>query len=161
MTADVFLTSLTWLGEGRVRLHAPGCPELQVSQPLAFGGEPNKWAPEELLTSAVEACVLMTFLYFVKRQQIGLQRYTSHAEGRIEKTPDGLRFIDISLMLDIGVSSRTDADKAAHAVELAGRYCPVSHALTFPVHIQRTVTVEKGEVHHVPYANRYDELTTF
>lgn len=161
MTADVFLTSLTWLGEGRARLHAPGCPDLQVSETLVFGGEPNKWTPEELLTGAVEASVLMVFLYFVKQQQVGLRRYASHAEARIEKTPDGLRFTDMSLTMEIGVASPTDANKAAHAVELAEKYCPVSQALNFPVHIERTVTTVKGEAPHVPHGNRYDELGTF
>lgn len=161
MTEEVFLTSLTWLEEGGVRLHAPGCPELDLSPPPAFGGDSNKWTPEELLTGAIEACVLMTFLYFAKRQQIGLLRYTSHAEVRIEKTPDGLRFTEMSVTLEIGVASPADADKAAHAFERAKKYCPVSHALNFPVHIDWTVAIMEGKVPQLHHVNPYDELTTF
>ena len=145
MTADVFLSNLSWLGGGSASLHTSGRPELQLSQPLAFGGEPDKWTPEELLTGAVESCVLMTFLYFVKRHHVGLCRYTSHAAARVEKTPDGLRFTEMTLTLEVGVASPADVDKAADAVELAEKYCPVSHALNFPVHIQRTVTVAEDK----------------
>lgn len=141
MAADVFLTDLIWEAEGGGRLHTPGCPELQISEPLAFGGEPDKWTPEELLTGAVEACVLMTFLYFIKRQQVRLRRYSSHAETRLEKTREGLRFSGITLTLEIAVANPAEADNAVHAVDLAEKYCPVSHALNFPVQIERTVTV--------------------
>jgi hypothetical protein len=66
MTADVLLTNVKWANGDRAFLHAPGCPDLSLSQPLLFGGEPDRWSPEELMTGAVEADVRMTFLQFIK-----------------------------------------------------------------------------------------------
>lgn len=161
MTDDIILTNVSWCGDLRARLHAPGCPDVELSQPLALGGEPRKWTTEDLFTGAVEGCVLMTFLYFAKRHNIAVYRCCSHAEAHIERTPEGLRFTQMNLTLDIGVPSPTDVDKAAHAVELAERYCPVSHALNIPLHVEPSITVTGSEAPHPRHVNPYDELTTY
>jgi organic hydroperoxide reductase OsmC/OhrA len=148
MTADVLLTSVKWVNGDRASLHAPGCPDLSLSQPLLFGGEPDRWSPEELFTGAVEADVLMTFLQFIKPRQVGLRRYASHAEAHLENCPEGLRFIGITLTLMITVETPPDVKPATEAVEWAEHRSPVIHALDFPVRIHRTVTV--GERMAIP-----------
>jgi organic hydroperoxide reductase OsmC/OhrA len=148
MTADVLLTNVKWVNGDLASLHAPGCPDLSLSQPLLFGGQPDRWSPEELLTGAVESDVLMTFLQFIKPRQVGLRRYVSHAESHLEDSPEGLRFVGITLTLTITVGDLEQVEQATQAIELAEKHCPVIHALNFPVRIQRTILA--AENHAVP-----------
>jgi hypothetical protein len=63
-----------------------------------------------LLTGAVEADLLMTFLQSINQRQVGLRRYASHAEAHLEESPAGLRFTGITLTLTIEVDTAADAD---------------------------------------------------
>ncbi|MCL4176814.1 MAG: OsmC family protein [Verrucomicrobia bacterium] len=144
MTADVLLTNLKWVNGDRASLHAPGCPDVSLSQPLLFGGDPDRWSPEELLTGAVEADVLMTFLQFIKRRQVGLRRYASHAEAHLEDSPAGLRFTGITLTLTIEVDAAADAEAVTQAIAWAESHSPIIHALNSPVRIHRAVTVAES-----------------
>ena len=141
MTADILLTNVKWVNGNRASLHAPGCPNLSLSQPLLFGGEADCWSPEELLTGAVEADVLMTFLQFIKPRQVGLRRYASHAEAHLENSPAGPRFTKITLTLTIVMETPAGMEPATEAIAWAESHSPVIHALGFPVRIHPTVTV--------------------
>ena len=144
MTADVLLTNVKWANGDRASLHAPGCPDLSLSQPLLFGGETDRWSPEELLTGAVEADVLMTFLQFIKQRQVGLRHYASHAEALLDDSPTGLQFTGITLTLTIEAETAADAEVAIQAIPWVESHSPVIHALNVPVRIHRTVTVAES-----------------
>lgn len=131
----VFETRLEWLGEEKLVQRAEGRPDLPVSSPPVYGGEAGKWTPEDLLLAAVESCVLLTTLFFVKKNQIGLKAYTSVAKGPMTKGPSGLRFTDISVAITATVATVEDVAKLEQAVHLAEKFCPLSNVVNVPVQV--------------------------
>lgn len=128
-------TSLAWDGAGQGTSAAAGRPPLAITSPSEFGGRDDAWNPELLLVGAVEACLLLTLLNVAQRQKLELKGYASRATGRMEKTPDGLRFTGIDVAIQLKVAAAEDVEKARKAVTIAEKYCPVSNAAKCPVHV--------------------------
>lgn len=138
-----FNTSFTWQPEHDERGVARaghGAPEIAITPPADLGGKPGFWTPEDLLVSAVESCMLMTMLSVVKKQRITLQAYRSEASGVMEKTPEGLRITRIDIRVAATVALAEEVEKMQRAVQIAERYCPVSAAVSCPVHVTMAAT---------------------
>ena len=52
----------TWSSARRGLLSAADKPNIVVGSPPEFKGEPDIWAPEELLVGSVNTCIMLTFL---------------------------------------------------------------------------------------------------
>lgn len=135
-----YQTSLQWNGANQGTASAAGRPDLTITSPSEFGGRDDTWNPELALVAAVESCLLLTALSVAQRQKLALAGYASQATGRMEKTPEGLRFTGIDVAIRLKVGAAEDVEKAKKLVAIAEKYCPVSNALKCPVH----VTAEAG-----------------
>ncbi|MFO8013584.1 MAG: OsmC family protein [Phycisphaerae bacterium] len=132
-----FTVSLEWDEATQGRLAARENPPLSVATPPAFGGPEGVWSPEELLVGSVASCLMSTFLYFTDRFDVPVEAYTSDASGRMEKTPNGLRFTSMELAIRATVADEETRQRAAdlRLNEKLEKYCPVSTALNCPVRI--------------------------
>lgn len=128
-------TILRWSGSSEGVAGCAGKPDIAVNPPPEFGGAPGRWTPEDLLLSAIESCVMMTALNIAQRQKLALKGYTSKATAQLAKTPEGLRFTGAAVAIDMRVADPADIEKAVRLVAMAEKYCPISNALKFPVHV--------------------------
>jgi len=128
-----FITATEWQGGEKLVTRTESGLALDVSSPPQFGGEAGKWTPEDMLVGGVEACILLTSMYFVTKNAIGLKSWTSRATGSMEKGASGLRFTRIDVRITARVATEADVPKMQDAVRLAEKYCPLSAAVNFPV----------------------------
>jgi organic hydroperoxide reductase OsmC/OhrA len=138
-----FNTTFTWQperDEEGLAAAGHGAPAISITPPADLGGKAGYWTPEDLLVSAVESCMLMTTLSVVKKQRIQLKAYRSEATGKMEKTPEGLRITGIEIRVAATVGAPEDVEKMQRAVQIAERYCPVSAAVSCPVHVSVVAT---------------------
>ena len=61
---------VAWKSEFRGILSASGHPNVEVGNPPAFKGTPDVWSPEDLLIGALNACLMLTFLYQMQRRHL-------------------------------------------------------------------------------------------
>ncbi len=137
-----FVTNLEWKGGEHLVQTCEGRPALDVSSPAAFGGEAGRWTPEDLLCAAMESCVLLTALYFVNRNRIGLKAWRSRTTATMEKGASGLRFTGMDIAIAASVAADDDVKKLTDAVHLAEKYCPLSAAINFPAAVSIECSVE-------------------
>jgi organic hydroperoxide reductase OsmC/OhrA len=57
-----YKANTAWNSARRGTLSASGKPSIDVGSPPEFKGEPDIWAPEELLVGSVNTCMMLTFL---------------------------------------------------------------------------------------------------
>ena len=57
-----YKANTAWNSARRGTLSASGKPNIDVGSPPEFKGEPDIWAPEELLVGSVNTCMMLTFL---------------------------------------------------------------------------------------------------
>ncbi len=136
-----FTTNVTWLEGEKLNLGCHGMPDIAVTPPPQFGGEEGYWTPEDLLVGSVDSCMLLTALFFVGKYKINLKAYKSHATGNMEKTAEGLRFTGITVHVEGTVSEEAEIESFKKALEMAEKFCPVSAAVSCPVHLDVSATV--------------------
>lgn len=135
MASWTFETSLKWQGGERALESAPHRPDLNVSGPPEFGGPDGQWTPEHLMLASIEACLLMTAMYFITKGKIGLTSYESATKGILEKTANGLRYTSIQIGIRAVVAAEADRAALQKAVESAEKYCPMSAAVNVPLRV--------------------------
>ena len=66
-----FENVVVWKSAFRGTLSASGHANVEVGNPPVFKGTPDVWCPEDLLIGALNACLMLTFLYQMQRLTIG------------------------------------------------------------------------------------------
>ena len=72
----------TWSSARRGVISAAGKPDIVVGSPPEFKGEPDIWAPEELLVGSLNTCMMLTFLTLAQAQGLTPVGYESSPSWR-------------------------------------------------------------------------------
>jgi len=76
---------------------------------------------------------MLVFFHFVDKSEIDVLSYHSDAEGKVEKTKNGLRFTNVQVEAKVRLGNAGSTQKIQEIARLAEKYCLVSNALTCPV----------------------------
>jgi len=136
-----YQTSLAWKEGRKGSASAEGKPELEFSSPPEFKGDPGIWTPEDLLVTALNTCILETFLSFAERKGLGLKAYESSAEGLLEYANGKYRFTEFTVQVRIAVATPEDVEKARELIDVAHANCFVSNSITAAVKISPEIRV--------------------
>jgi organic hydroperoxide reductase OsmC/OhrA len=110
-----------------------GISESEIGPPPIYGGDPNSLNPEEMLVASVNSCIMLVFFHFVKKYKVDVVSYHSDAEGKVEKTKNGLRFTNVKVEAKVQLGNADSAQKIKEIAQLAEKYCLVSGSLACPV----------------------------
>ena len=66
-----FENTVAWKSEFKGTLSASGHPTIDIGNPPAFKVTPDVWCPEDLLMGALNACLMLTFLYQMQLRKTG------------------------------------------------------------------------------------------
>jgi organic hydroperoxide reductase OsmC/OhrA len=110
-----------------------GISETEIGPPQEYGGNPNSLNPEEMLVASVNSCIMLVFYHFVKKYGVEVASYHSDAEGKVEKTKNGLRFTNVEVRAKVSLGDAGSAEKIEEIARLAEQYCLVSGSLACPV----------------------------
>jgi peroxiredoxin-like protein len=133
---------LVWDAGRRAGVSVDGKPTLKVSSPPEFKGDPACWSPEDMLVSAVDACLLMTFLAYSQREELELVKYESEADGALEFSDGRYRFTEVTLRPCLTFRTEEDAEFAQMVLELAHRDCIVTNSISATVRLEPEICVE-------------------
>ena len=110
-----------------------GISEAEIGPPPEYGGNPNSLNPEDLFVAAINSCIMLVFFHFAKKYEVDVASYYSDAQGKVEKTKDGLRFTNVQIIARVRLGSGDSTQNIQAIAELAEKYCLVSNALICPV----------------------------
>ncbi|MEI6386866.1 MAG: OsmC family protein [Spirochaetota bacterium] len=131
-----YRTSVAWSGEKRGVVACEGKPDLAVATPPEFKGHPGIWSPEDLFVTAVNSCVMTTFIAMAERASLVFTNYRSEVEGTLEKGEAGFSFTRVVVRPRIGIGKAEDREKVLELIEKAEHACLISNS------IKATVTIE-------------------
>lgn len=124
-----YRTSVRWTDRKQGVLTSQGKPDIQVSTPPEFKGHEGIWSPEDLFVSAVNVCVMSTFLAFAERMGLAYTGYESEAEGTVQLVDGKLQVTSVLLRPRITLKEGKDSDKAREVLAKAEEYCLVSNSV--------------------------------
>lgn len=137
----VFRTRLRWSGSKRGSLLSSGKLNIGVATPPEFNGEEGYWSPEELLLSAVDSCIMTTFLAYAEKEKVGFSGYESATEGALEKIEGHFRFSKITVKPRISVRSEDQERKIKELMKIAEDKCFISNSIKCEVNVMPEVKV--------------------
>jgi peroxiredoxin-like protein len=128
-------THAAWKQGRRIKTSVEGKPELEISSPPEFKGERGIWTPEDLFVSALNVCIMETFLAFAEQKGLGLAAYESSAEALLDFKDGQYRFTEITVRPRVAVKSQEDLERARPIMESAHANCFVSNSITSSVSV--------------------------
>lgn len=144
-----YTARLAWAGSTAAgydrysRAHEGTAPPATEHQPLplsadpAFGGDPAKLNPEQLLVLAASSCQMLSFLAVAARARIDVVGYEDDAEGEMPEDDKPVRVARIVLRPRITIKGDApDDDRLRQLTDTAHRHCFVANSLTTEIAIE-------------------------
>ena len=141
-----YTTGLRW-DEGKLgMMSSDGKPEIRISSPREFKGEPGHWTPEDLFVGAIEMCQMLTFLALAQKQQLTLVSYKSTARGTLEFVDSQYRFTRVVIMPCVTIEAPGTEAMVQTLMKEAHNRCLVANSVTAVVEVNPSVTVQEATV---------------
>jgi organic hydroperoxide reductase OsmC/OhrA len=120
----------TWSSARRGMLSAAGRPNIVVGSPPEFKGEPDIWAPEELLVGSLNTCMMLTFLTLAQARRLTPAGYESEAEGLLENVEGKYHITEITVRPRVTLKSKAELEPARKAMESVETHCFIANSIT-------------------------------
>jgi organic hydroperoxide reductase OsmC/OhrA len=133
-----YKANTAWNSARRGTLSASGKPNINVGSPPEFKGEPDIWAPEELLVGSVNTCLMLTFLTLAQAKGLVPLGYQSEAEGLLENIEGKYRITEVTVRPRVTLSGTAELGRAREIMESVEAQCFISNSIKSKV----TLTAE-------------------
>ena len=135
-------TGLNWMRGKIGSLTSNGRPEVQVSSPPEFKGQPGYWTPEDLFVGTAEMCQMLTFLAIAQKHQLPIISYKSSARGTLEFIDGQYRFTHIVIMPTVVVENSAKEVDVQVMLRDAHKRCLITNSITAVVEVNPIVISE-------------------
>ena len=136
-----YKANTTWSSARRGVLSAAKKPSIVVGSPPEFKGEPDIWAPEELLVGSVNTCIMLTFLSLAQARGLTPAGYESEAEGLLENSEGRYRITEVTIRPRIAVNSEAELERTREIIESTEAQCFMSNSVSAKVKLIAEVFV--------------------
>jgi len=133
-----YKANTAWNSARRGTLSALGKPNIVVGSPPEFKGEPDIWAPEELLVGSVNTCMMLTFLTLAQAGGVTPVGYESEAEGLLENIDGRYRITEVAIRPRVSLKGKAELERAREIMEKVEAQCFISNSIKSKV----TLTAE-------------------
>jgi len=118
----------------------PGRPILAGSADAAFGGDPTRHNPEDMLLAALASCHMLSFLWAANAAGVVVRDYRDAATATLADVGKRLRFTEAVLRPAVVLAPGSDLALVPKLHERAHRVCFIANAVNFPVRIEGSAT---------------------
>lgn len=118
----------------------PAQPQLELSSDPAFGGDPRRFNPEQLVVLAAASCQLLSFLAVAARARIDVVEYRDDAEGLMPDDDPPMRITRIVLRPRITTRGDATEERLRHLCEVAHRECFIANSLNTEIVVDPSFT---------------------
>jgi organic hydroperoxide reductase OsmC/OhrA len=124
-----YKANTAWSSARRGTLSASGKPNIVVGSPPEFKGEPDIWAPEELLVGSVNTCMMLTFLTLAQAKGLTPVRYESEADGLLENVEGKYRITEVMVRPRVSLKDKAELERAREIMETVEAQCFISNSI--------------------------------
>lgn len=114
-------------------------PILRCSSDPAFGGDPRRHSPEDLLVAALSGCHMLWYLHLCADSGVVVVSYEDRVTGEMVEEEDGAgQFREVVLRPEVVVSDPAGVAAAAGLHREAHRRCFIARSVNFEVRVEPT-----------------------
>ena len=133
-----------WSSERRGTLSAFGKPNIVVGSPPEFKGQPDVWAPEELLVGSVNTCLMLTFLALAQAKGLVPLGYQSEAEGLLENIEGKYRITEVTVRPRVTLNGTAELGRAREIMGSVEAECFISNSIKSKVTLTAEFVIAPG-----------------
>lgn len=140
---ETFPLALDWKGSTATAPHtrdalasAPGKPAIAVSAGAAYGGDPARWNPEDLLGASLAQCHMLTFLALAAKTRVDVRAYADRPEVVLDTVEKVTRVTRIVLQPEVRIAGELDVERLGVLFEKAHKYCFIGNSITAAVELR-------------------------
>jgi organic hydroperoxide reductase OsmC/OhrA len=130
------------LDPGGADVLVPAGADLPLSADPAFGGDPARLNPEQLLLAAAASCQLLSFLAVAARARADVVSYVDDAVATMPAADGWVTTIELNPV--ITVRSDVDPARVQHWVDVGHRECFIARSLRSEVRIRAQIAAVGG-----------------
>lgn len=120
-------------------IQAEGRPDILASSDPGFGGDSDRYNPEELLVAALSECHMLWFLSRCAKYGVLVTAYRDEAIGTmVEHRDGGGEFTNVTLRPQITLAAAADPSLLERLHEEAHHLCFIARSVNFPVTVEAT-----------------------
>ncbi|HVT42891.1 MAG TPA: OsmC family protein [Thermoanaerobaculia bacterium] len=134
-----YKTNVVWTGQRAGIMHSLRKPSVRVASPPEFRGEEGVWTPEDLFVSAINICLMTTFVALAERAALAIDSFDSDAEGLLELRDGGFTFTKVTLRPRIVVSDASTVEAAGQLLHAAHESCLIGNSIRADVIVDPTI----------------------
>ena len=116
----------TWSSARRGVLSAAGKPDIVVGSPPEFKGEPDIWAPGELLVGSLNTCMMLTLLTLAQARGLTPE---SEAEGLLENVEGKHHITEVTVRPRVTLKSDAELEPARKTMEGVEAHCFIANSI--------------------------------
>ena len=129
-------------------LSAAGKPDIVVGSPPEFKGEPDIWAPEELLVGSLNTCMMLTFLTLAQARGLTPE---SEAEGLLENVEGKYHITEVAVRPHVTLKSDAELEPARKTMESVEAHCFIANSINAKVTLTPEFVVAPHQSENVPH----------
>jgi organic hydroperoxide reductase OsmC/OhrA len=140
-------TTVHWQGEHWGYIVMGNGPEMDFSAPPDAQGHPDVLTPEDAFVAAANTCIMMMFIWAVKRFKLNLISYDCRAEGtkiiELDRTEifTHVRFWP-QIKIAAGAEDRSAVEnRTVRALQAAQKYSLVANSIKSQISIEPTIDI--------------------
>jgi len=130
---EVFTNNVIKVENDPAKMTMSGISETKVGPPAVYGGDLQTLNPEEMFVASINSCIMLVFYHFVKKFKVDVLSYSSKAQGKVEKTKNGLRFTSVDVKAQVSLRDKNQTERIEEIAQLAEKYCLVSGSVACDV----------------------------
>ena len=117
---------------------------ISIGSPPEFKGQPDIWAPEELLVGSVNTCLMLTFLTLAQAKGLVPLGYQSEAEGLLENIEGQYRITGVTVRPRVTLNGTAELGRAREITESVEAVCFISNSIKAKVTLTAEFVITPG-----------------
>jgi organic hydroperoxide reductase OsmC/OhrA len=137
-----YQTHLKWSENKKGILGCEAKPDILVACPPEWGGHQGIWSPEDLFVGSVEVCVMTTFLWLAKKENVKFSLFESKATAIAQMVDNSFQFSSINIFVKLNVFNQLDKNKIEDIFSRINDWCVISKSIKPKVCITSQILIE-------------------
>ena len=142
-TTHKYTVKLNWQNDRKGIVHSPVLDtQIEVAKTPEFtGGMPGIWSPEHLLVTAVNSCLMTTFLAIAENSKLSFVHFDSDAEGKLERVENKYMLTEIVLNPVLTIANEADRERATRILDKSEAACLISNSIKSKIIFQPQIKI--------------------
>ena len=136
-----FKTETEWTEGKKGICRSSSKPDIEIGCPPEFGGAKEYWSPEHLFVAAIDVCIMTTFLWLLKKNNLSIISYKSNAAGKAQLAKKDFVFTEVEIEPVIEIKNDKIKNKIHNLIIEAGNQCMVSKSAKCKVMLHPLIKV--------------------